>query len=295
MPANPLTRLINRRSTLPPDVVAAVATLERLREQQPELAPLAGMNIALLQTMYSRDTPALAFAMTPEHAATKREAGLPLLRGETLSLDARTLSEQFIRLCETMITHGNQGAMSLRDATRRTHLDIHDLTMDIIAGEPHAVVEHADRLDLDAGLAATLLRLTLFPMLTRVQQEHTALLDTHTWRRGYCPFCGSWPLLGEYRGLETVRFLRCGLCASEWEIDRFVCPICDNRMHQDLINLVVEGEEAKQRAVACERCRCYVKQISTLVPIPAPQLLAADLATLHLDLAAMERAYAPPQ
>jgi formate dehydrogenase maturation protein FdhE len=66
-------------------------------------------------------------------------------------------------------------------------------------------------------------------------------------------------------------------------------------MHQDLINLVVEGEEAKQRAVACERCRCYVKQISTLVPIPAPQLLAADLATLHLDLAAMERAYAPPQ
>ena len=70
---------------------------------------------------------------------------------------------------------------------------------------------------------------------------------------------------------------------------------CANRMDQDLINLTVEGEEARQRAVACERCRCYVKQISTLAPIPAPQLLVVALATLHLSLAALERAYTAPQ
>jgi hypothetical protein len=33
-------------------------------------------------------------------------------------------------------------------------------------------------------------------------------------------------------------------------------------------------------------CRGYVKVISTLAPLSAPQLLIADLTSLHLDLAA---------
>ena len=295
MPANPLTRFLSRHPVLPADAAAAIERLEQLGAEQAELAALAGTTSALLTAMYAWDPPLPEFSIDPEHAATKHQAGIPLLRGESLILDAQVLRTQFIRLCETMATHGNHGAVAQRDAARRQHLDVHDVAMEVIAGDPRAVAERADRLGLDAGLAATLVRLTLFPLLARLQQDHRALLDTSTWRRGYCPFCGSWPLLGEYRGLETTRFLRCGLCASEWEVDRFLCPICDNRVHQDLINLVVEGEEARQRVVVCECCRSYVKQVSTLVAIPAPQLLAVDVATLHLDLAAMERAYAPPQ
>jgi hypothetical protein len=46
--------------------------------------------------------------------------------------------------------------------------------------------------------------------------------------------------------------------------------------------------------VTCERCHGYFKSIATLVPIPAPLLFVTDLSTLHLDLIALERAYAPP-
>ncbi len=46
--------------------------------------------------------------------------------------------------------------------------------------------------------------------------------------------------------------------------------------------------------MSLERCHCYIKQISTLVPIPAPELLVADLQTLHLDLIALQRGYMPP-
>ncbi len=295
MPANPLTKLLSRRRALPPDAAAAITRLEQLGVEQAELAALAGTTSALLAAMYAWNPPLPEFSIDPEHAATKHQAGIPLLRGESLALDAQALRAQFIRLCDTMVARGNRGTVALRDAARRHHFHVRDLAMEVIAGDPRGVAERADRLGLDAGLAAMLVRLTLFPLLARLRQNHEALLHASTWRRGYCPFCGSWPLLGEYRGLETTRFLRCGLCANEWEVDRFLCPICDNRVHQDLINLVVEGEEAKQRAVACERCRCYVKQVSTLVAIPDPQLLAVDVATLHLDLAAMERAYAPPQ
>src|SRR5262249_45021716 len=111
------------------------------------------------------------------------------------------------------------------------------------------------------------------------------------WEPGYCPTCGSWPLLGEFRGLEQTRWLRCGLCASEWEFARLQCPFCGTRDHRALGYLHVEGEETKCRAATCEECRGYVKMQATLFALSAPQLLVADVATLHLDLAAAERGY----
>jgi FdhE protein len=111
------------------------------------------------------------------------------------------------------------------------------------------------------------------------------------WEQGFCPTCGSWPLLGEFRGLEQRRFLRCGLCATAWEFPRLLCPFCGERDHQQLGYLHAEGEEASRRASTCDSCRGYVKMVATLTPLSEAALLVADLATLHLDLAAAERGY----
>jgi FdhE protein len=120
------------------------------------------------------------------------------------------------------------------------------------------------------------------------------LRQNQRWQQGYCPTCGSWPLLGEFRGLEQVRFLRCGMCTAEWEFPRLCCPYCGTRDHQLLGYLHVEGEEGKHRAATCDGCRGYVKMVTTLSALDGPHLLVADLATMHLDLAAGEQAYAPP-
>jgi len=280
---------------LPPQVEGALKKLERLGEQQPELRELAQTNAALLQTMYAHELPVPPVVIDAEHAGLKHEAGIPLLRGEPIAFDERALRDQFVRLCGVMQDHGNQQAAALGRAAKGRHLSVAALAVDVIAGEPAAAADRVDDLGLDAGLAATLLRLTLFPPMAKLVAQSQALVSSAVWRRGYCPACGMWPLLGEYRGLELTRFLRCGLCAAEWEVDRLVCIVCDNRLHQDLKNLSVEGEEQRQRAVACERCHCYIKQISTLAAIPAPELLAADLQSLHLDLIALQRNYMPPQ
>ena len=60
----------------------------------------------------------------------------------------------------------------------------------------------------DAGLAATVLRFTLFPALVSLNQSVAPLRAGAAWGRGYCPTCGAWPLLGEFRGLEQDRWLR---------------------------------------------------------------------------------------
>jgi FdhE protein len=153
------------------------------------------------------------------------------------------------------------------------------------------VRERAAALGLDPGLTTTLLRHVLFPTFTALETALAPLREGVAWERGYCPTCGGWPLLAEFRGLEQTRWLRCGLCAAGWEAARLWCPYCGNRDHDRLAFLHAEGEETRYRASACDACRGYVKTLTTLSPIPPLHLLIADVVTLHLDLAAAERGY----
>jgi formate dehydrogenase maturation protein FdhE len=74
-------------------------------------------------------------------------------------------------------------------------------------------------------------------------------------------------------------------------MDRLRCPYCDNTDHRTLGYFHVDGEEGRYRAATCDACRGYVKMVSTLQALSAPQLLVVDLATLHLDLAAADRGF----
>ncbi|HEX6289801.1 MAG TPA: formate dehydrogenase accessory protein FdhE [Herpetosiphonaceae bacterium] len=294
---NPISKFLDRHKPLRADAEQALHQLARLAEERPDLAALATTHAALLRVAF-RDTPPLPqLTLDPAHAATKLAAGVPLLRGESLALDHTWLHERFRQLCGALIEQpaaDSTAARALSQAAQRGALDVPGLAVEVLAGDPGAVADHAARLDLDAGLAATLLRWTLLPTLEQVALRLQPLRQPIDWQPGYCPTCGAWPLLAEQRGIEQARVLRCGLCASGWPLERLRCPFCGSRAHADIAYLYEEAQEATQRAVTCERCHCYYKTIATLTPLTTPQLLVADLATLHLDLVALERAYAPP-
>ena len=161
----------------------------------------------------------------------------------------------------------------------------------VLAGRPAEAQARAEALGLDPALAATVLRFTLFPTLAAIEASLAPLREGSGWERGYCPTCGSWPLLGEFRGLEQSRILRCGLCAAGWEVPLLWCHFCGNRDHEQLGYLHPEGEETRDRAAVCDACHGYVKMIQTLSPLPPLHLHLTDAATLSLDLAAAERGY----
>jgi FdhE protein len=167
------------------------------------------------------------------------------------------------------------------------------LVQAVLDGQATMIREHAADLGLDGEMLCTLLRFSLFPALRQTAAQLAPLAATARWQRGYCPICGSWALLGEHRGLEQTRFLRCGMCAAGWPVDRLLCPFCGSRNHEDLGYLHVEGEEQK-RVVTCEQCRGYVKVLASLAAIPPLDLMVHDLATIHLDIVAIERGYAAP-
>src|SRR5262249_48826776 len=192
------------------------------------------------------------------------------------------------RACEALEAQEADGvAEALADAVGDGRLDPEAMVAAVVEGRPEVVRQRAEGLGLDPGLATTLLRFTLFPLFTALQEALIPVRAGVHWERGWCPTCGSWPLLGEFRGLDQSRFLRCGLCAAGWEVPRLWCPFCDNRDHETLGNLSCEGEETKYRASTCDGCRGYIQMISTLSALPPLPLLVSDAATLH-------RALAPP-
>ncbi len=303
MPINPISKLLDRRKPLRRDAEQALTQLARLSEQHPDLAEVAATHAALIRVAFREAPPVPSVSLDAVAAATKLQGGVPLLRNEQLRLDAAWLQGRYQQLCEALLdlphtrssTNLSRTALqALQQAVKRGTLDIHAAAIDILTGDPYSIGQRAEQLNLDPELAATLARWTLLPVLEQVAKQLEPLRQNLVWDKGYCPTCGSWPMLAERRGMEHQIFLRCGLCASSWQVANIFCPFCNARTHFDIGYLYDESQEAEQRAMTCERCHCYYKAVATLATIPTPGLFVADLETLHLDLIALERAYGPP-
>ena len=288
-------RLLGRQPPQPPrEVEDARAELARLAEQRPDLAELARELGDLLPALYAEPVVGPPPTISPEAAAVKLQAGVPLLRGEPLAIDQPAFRRCLERLIKVLKRRRPDAASALAAALRDQRLVGAPLVAEMLAGRPQAIHLRAEALGLDVPLTASLFALAVSSFLGPIRAALESLWRTPSWAHGYCPVCGSWPKLGEFRGLEQTRFLRCGLCAAEWEMPRLRCTFCGTTDHRQLGYLHLEGEENRYRAATCQECRQYVKMISTLVALTPPQILTADLATVHLDLLAANQGFSQP-
>jgi FdhE protein len=290
-----LRKWFGKNATPSQEVEEAQADLMRLAKDRPTLQEPIKLLLGLLPHC-APVTPRNLPCLETERAKAKLVEGVPLLRGENWSPDVQELRRRWFALCIAMDVDPDDedNGVALDYAVRNNRLDLTALVQDILAGRAAEIPYTLNSLSLDSGRGSTALRLTLFPLLTSVNAALAPLREGVHWQRGFCPTCGSWPLLGEFRGLEQTRFMRCGLCASEWEMPRSICVFCGNWDYNQLGFLHVEGEETSYRAATCDVCHGYVKMMCSLSALPPLQLLVADVATLHLDLIAAERGYSNP-
>ena len=281
-----LRNLLGRRAPLPREQEHALAELDALSTARPALGGPASVLREILSLPQTGVAALTVRKFDNEAAQAKLGAGVPLLRGESVTADASAMRERFVAVCAIVERHQPSGTVG-----GLSSLVPHDLLLEVLAGRADTVATRADALGLDAALAGMLLRHTWLPLLAPLAEKLHPLRTRSAWDRGYCPICGSWPLLGEFRGLEQIRLLRCALCATGWECPRLRCPLCDNCDHRQLGYLHADGEQERYRAATCDACRGYVKMVATLDRLSMPRLLVADLAMLHLDLAATERGY----
>ena len=278
-----------------PELASALDRLDRLGEDDRSLRDAATLQSAILRAIYHSPPQAGAIELTADRARDKLHSGVPLLRGERVPLDIVAIRSLILDLCRAVRqSEARSGATNpIATAIEQGLLDVAALVAAVLDGQAPTIREQAAALEVDGDLLCTLLRFSLFPALEQLAARLAPLRVLAAWQPGYCPTCGSWPLLSEYRGLDQARFLRCGLCATEWSLDRQLCPFCGCRDHQQLGYLHIEGDQQK-RATTCTQCRCYNKTLATLVPIPAIELAVDDLATIHLDIIALEHGYLAP-
>jgi len=116
-----------------------------------------------------------------------------------------------------------------------------------------------------------------------------------SWWEGYCPVCGAWPTLAEFRGLERKRWLRCGRCATGWEMPWLRCPFCGETEHTNLGYLAPEEGETTRKVEVCDSCKGYVKAEPTVKHLAPWEIVLDDLATVPLEVAALDRGYHRPE
>lgn len=106
-----------------------------------------------------------------------------------------------------------------------------------------------------------------------------------------CPFCFEKPVVAVLRpeGDGGRRTLQCGLCFTEWEFRRLLCPGCGEEDREKL-PVYTSSEFPHIRVEACDTCRHYIKSVDlTRDGNAVPEV--DEIAALPLDLWAVEQAY----
>jgi len=143
------------------------------------------------------------------------------------------------------------------------------------------------------GLLRGLAPLIAMPMLQSCRRAWAERVPMD-WAYGFCPICGGWPALAEKRGLDGARHLRCGCCGGDWRTEWLRCPFCGEADHEKLGSLVSPDKLGRETIEVCDRCSGYVKTMTTLRAIRPEHVVLQDLATVVLDIAALERGYRRP-
>jgi FdhE protein len=249
---------------------SAGSVRERLAQAYPEWAPYLGL---LGEVEREIDAPAWETITLGERADT---AGGPLLSGRRIEIDAAHAD----RWCRRLVTgSASLDAVALIEAT--------------IEHDEAGLAALAQHLHLERSMLNAVASLVAMPLLHACRRRLEPL-PVPTFACAGCPVCGSWPALAEARGLEGERRLRCGRCGADWRTEWLTCCFCGNDDHVTLGSLVSEGTPERRHVETCERCRGYVKTLTTLVPVPAVEVMYEDCATIDLDLVARARGYLRP-
>ncbi|HEX8969621.1 MAG TPA: formate dehydrogenase accessory protein FdhE [Chloroflexota bacterium] len=284
-----------------------LAALKARDRSQPAADDALDLQEQLIRASLSAARPPEAppFPLPRDHLVARVRQGVPLLHDQPAIIDVQFAADLFSRIVNVLQQRDQADLRSplaaLVEAATGGRLEPEALFREAFVHHPQHLAEIAAAASVDADLLAAVAAQATAPLLRAYAERLMGLLeriddgtpDGAAWTRGYCPVCGRWPLLGELRGVELAQWLRCGACGSAWRAPRLACAYCGNDDYRSLGSLTIEGE-LRFRVAVCERCKGYLKVCNAFDPAPAELLALDDAASLHLDVAAIERGYQRP-
>jgi FdhE protein len=269
-------------------MTAVDSGLQDLKRRHPEWEPW----LAVVQEVLTETSNPLWDALVPSRTEPQ-QSQVPLLAGVTLTLEQNSVGRLLARLLRTAHRSGTP-KMSTLERALHAELDALTLFKASLCQDADRLKEMAVTIGADPEALQALAALLPVPFLQACNRQ-SALSLPKSWTEGYCPVCGAWPAFTEVRGIERTRSFRCGRCGGQWQSHCLFCPYCGMTDHHELVSLVPEKSGSNSVIDACNRCLGYVKAFTKLQGSPPAQVMLDDLATVDLDVAALEKGYKRPQ
>jgi FdhE protein len=224
--------------------------------------------------------------------AESQAANVPLLAGVTITADIGKVRRWQDHL---LLTAARSGApkMAPLDSLKKISVDPAALFEAALCENGAKLKQMAGGFGIDPDPFSAVTALIAVPLLHACNRRWEPL-RLSGWTAGYCPTCGGWPAFAEMRGIERIRYLRCGRCGAEWQAHALFCSFCGNSDHKELGYLVPEKSGSARAIDTCNRCRGYLKTFTKLQGSAATKIMLDDLASVDLDIAALEQDFKRP-
>ena len=258
-----------------------------LGRQYPEWLPWLTVIEQVLRE--AADTKWEAFVPEPPQA---QENKVPLLAGATLGLEPAAVGAWSQQLLRAAYQSGAPKMATLHRA-KLARVNTMDLFNASLCQNWQVLRETAVDLGVDADPLQAVAALVPVPFLQACNRRWQPSIN-ESWTEGYCPVCGAWPAFAEVRGIERGRYLRCGRCGGNWQAQCLNCSYCGMTDHKELVSLVPEKSASNAVIEACKRCLGYMKTFTTLQGSAPVNVMVDDLASVDLDIAALELGYRRP-
>ena len=217
-----------------------------------------------------------------------KEEGISLLRKQDFPVDREASISLFHALCRI----GKTANPHMAEQAEKIEKSVGDNDLEkLLTGHvTEQAIEHfAANLGLDSRVLSFLIRNSIGPSIEAGMEQLRGELDPEASLTTHCPVCSSLPSLNLLKGEAGKRYSLCSVCGYEWRINRVSCAVCGNKAPGTLQYFYGEGEEAC-RVDLCDECHHYIKTIDYR-NLEAPDPFLEDLATLHLDVVAVEKGY----
>ncbi|MGE0394699.1 MAG: formate dehydrogenase accessory protein FdhE, partial [Vicinamibacterales bacterium] len=312
---------INLGPVMPsPSLVRLHDRLLEIHAERPDLAPALDLQRTLLTRELELVDMFLAgglprLSLPGRYVAAKLRDGIPALFGEPVPLPQHLLTLALRDFCERLATGRTEQTARAIQAAFDGPLQPSAVISACFGRnqtQVRALAQHAgvaaDVLWLIAELAvaplAHLLQRQLFdgaatagaapprPVPPRTASAGAVLTDAlAAWDRGFCPACGSWPALLEAH--DEGHTLRCSFCALGWTLASYRCVYCGND-GESFVTAKPDPDVPGRRIQFCGECGGYAKVLDLPRPTEFPLVAIEDLASLDLDMLAIERQYRRP-
>lgn len=270
--------------------------IERHKEKNPAYEKILDF-YGKVREKQLNSTPALSVTSIEKKEKIRKlqaKEGFPLINKEDFTIDIPSSIELFESLCaiaKDATSTMNENIQKIYKAIDDNSLHLDNLLLKHSDHKYHEKI--AEELKINIPILQFLIHMSILPSIHANVEKLKEHVDLKNWARGYCPICGSLPIMSELKGEGGKRHFLCSFCGFTWPSQRIKCPFCDNQDHKKLHFFFAEGKEA-YRVELCEQCKQYIKTVDTRKLSYEPDLEIEDIATIHLDILATEKGFKHP-